>query len=204
VGNGQSYPDIVFLPQLASYFNISIDELVDYKPQMTKGDIKKLYYRLANDFSSEPFDEVMARCREAARKYYSCFPLLLQMGLLVLNYSFTSSDREKYDGPDRGGEGAFRQGEKRKRGHRACQPGAVFGGPVLHLPRGRRFRASLLEGKEKQVLPPESLLASAYQMKGRIKRGEVDAAGGRIRGPRRAFQFFPRVSPALRGRPGAL
>lgn len=26
---GQSYPDIAFLPQLAAYFNISVDELID-------------------------------------------------------------------------------------------------------------------------------------------------------------------------------
>ena len=38
---GQSYPDVTFLPQLAAYFNISIDELIDYKPQMTKEDITK-------------------------------------------------------------------------------------------------------------------------------------------------------------------
>ena len=34
---GQSYPDITFLPQLAANFNMSVDELIGYKPQMTKG-----------------------------------------------------------------------------------------------------------------------------------------------------------------------
>jgi Predicted transcriptional regulators len=43
---GQSYPDITFLPQLAAYFNISIDELMGYAPQMIKEDIKKLYHRI--------------------------------------------------------------------------------------------------------------------------------------------------------------
>ena len=38
---GQSYPDIVFLPQLASYFNISLDELMGYQPQMTDEEIKE-------------------------------------------------------------------------------------------------------------------------------------------------------------------
>ena len=33
---GQSYPDITFLPILASYFNVSIDELIGYEPQMMK------------------------------------------------------------------------------------------------------------------------------------------------------------------------
>ena len=37
-----TYPDITLLPQLATFFNISIDELVGYEPQMTKTDIRKL------------------------------------------------------------------------------------------------------------------------------------------------------------------
>ena len=40
---GQSYADITFLPQLAAYFNISVDELIDYKPQMIDADIRRLY-----------------------------------------------------------------------------------------------------------------------------------------------------------------
>ena len=32
---GQSYPDVTFLPQLAAFFNISIDRLMDYHPQLT-------------------------------------------------------------------------------------------------------------------------------------------------------------------------
>ena len=55
---GQSYPDITFLPQLAAYFNMSVDELIGYKPQMTKEDIRKLYLRLAKDFSQKPAKEV--------------------------------------------------------------------------------------------------------------------------------------------------
>ena len=37
---GRAYPDITFLPQLAAYFNISIDELMSYAPQLTKEEIK--------------------------------------------------------------------------------------------------------------------------------------------------------------------
>ena len=39
---GQSYPDITLLPILAAYFNMSIDELIGYEPQMVKEDIQKL------------------------------------------------------------------------------------------------------------------------------------------------------------------
>lgn len=40
---GMTYPDITLLPQLATYFNISIDELMRYEPQMTKEQIRSLY-----------------------------------------------------------------------------------------------------------------------------------------------------------------
>ena len=38
-----TYPDITMLPRLATYFNISIDELIGYEPQMTREDIRSLY-----------------------------------------------------------------------------------------------------------------------------------------------------------------
>ncbi len=92
---GQSYPDITFLPQLAAYFNISIDELMNYSPQMTKEDIRKLYHRLASDFATKPFDEVMGECREIIKKYYSCFPLLIQMVTLLFNHQMIAGTQER-------------------------------------------------------------------------------------------------------------
>lgn len=93
----QSYPDITLLPQLASYFNISIDELIGYLPQMTKEDIKKTYHRLAADFSRKPFEEVLAECREITKKYFACFPLLLQMAKLFLNHFMLTKEKEKQE-----------------------------------------------------------------------------------------------------------
>ena len=89
---GQSYPDITFLPQLAAYFNISIDELMGYTPQMTKEDIKVLYHRLSKDFSNRQFDEVWFDCQEIIKKYYSCYPLMLQMAVLLCNHWMLSND----------------------------------------------------------------------------------------------------------------
>ena len=77
-----SLPDISLLPQLASYFDITIDELIGYEPQMEKEEIKKLYLRLSKDFSVLPFDDVLAECLETAKKYYSCYPLLFELGTL--------------------------------------------------------------------------------------------------------------------------
>ncbi|HKM43339.1 MAG TPA: helix-turn-helix transcriptional regulator [Limnochordia bacterium] len=91
---GQSYPDITFLPQLATFFDISIDDLMGYAPQMTKEEIRNLYHQLSREFSTLPFATVMDRCREVVKKYYSCYPLLLQMTVLLLNYSNMAETEE--------------------------------------------------------------------------------------------------------------
>lgn len=91
---GQSYPDILFLPRLATYFNISIDELIGYVPQMTKKDIKKLYHQISSSFAHEPFDDVMKKCKYTIKKYYSCFPLLFQMAVLLVNHHMLASNEE--------------------------------------------------------------------------------------------------------------
>lgn len=85
--SGQSYPDILLLPELATFFNISVDELLGYSPQLTKEDIKKTYNKLSHAFAVKPFDEVMEQCNKTIKEYYSCFPLLLSMIQLLLNHS---------------------------------------------------------------------------------------------------------------------
>ena len=88
----QTYPDIVLLPRLAAYFNISLDELMGYEPQMTGDDIRRVCEELAIEFGSNPFEEVKGRCCEIANKYFSCLPLLYQIGLLFTNYALGSKD----------------------------------------------------------------------------------------------------------------
>ena len=83
---GASYPDIFMLPKLASFFDISIDALMGYEPQMEKAEIRQWYERTAGEFSTLPFDVPLKHCRETARKYYSCYPLLFQVGALLVNH----------------------------------------------------------------------------------------------------------------------
>lgn len=92
---GQSYPDITFLPQLAAYFNITVDELIGYLPQMTQDEIKKNYNRLSKDFATKAFDEVYEDCQTLIKKYYSCFPLVLHMALLLINHVMLIKEPEK-------------------------------------------------------------------------------------------------------------
>ena len=83
---GQSYPDITALPKLATYLNLSIDTLLGYEPQLTNDRIITLYKQLASQFHEQPFHEAEAAVEALIHDYYSCFPFLLKMAQLYLNY----------------------------------------------------------------------------------------------------------------------
>lgn len=92
---GQSYPDISLLPKLATYFNVSIDEMLGYEPQMTSERIMNTYAELAQRFSKEPFEVVDTAIDELVKEYFSCFPFLLKMAQLYVNYFNKAHDQDK-------------------------------------------------------------------------------------------------------------
>ncbi|ATP38672.1 transcriptional regulator [Solibacillus sp. R5-41] len=83
---GLSYPDITLLPKLATYFNVSIDLLLGYEPQMTKERIMSTYATFAIRLGNEPFEQVDQQIDEMLAEYYSCFPFLLKIAQLYMNY----------------------------------------------------------------------------------------------------------------------
>ncbi len=95
---GVTLPDIQILPLLASYFDVSIDDLLDYVSALDQKQIRFHYHRLADAFSSRPYTGVLEECWELVRKYYSCYPFLQQMIILMLNHidaADTSENRQK-------------------------------------------------------------------------------------------------------------
>lgn len=88
-------PDILLLPQLASYFGVSVDDLLGYEPQLSKEQIRKIYCDLAADFANLPFEDVMAKSEALVRKYYSCYPFLNQMVILWMNHFIMAESEER-------------------------------------------------------------------------------------------------------------
>jgi transcriptional regulator with XRE-family HTH domain len=169
---GQSYPDITFLPQLAAYFNISIDELMDYSPQMTREDIRKLYHRLAADFAVKPFDEVMTECRSVIKKYCVCFPLILQMAMLFINHHTLAVEQEKRE-------------EVLRETMRLCERVQLDSGDILLAKEATLLNAGcllalrepqsvldLLGETIRQDMPERPLISQAYPMLGNIDKAE--------------------------------
>lgn len=83
---GQSYPDVELLPRIAAFFDVTVDALMGYEPQMSREGIRRECARLREAFATMPFEEAHAQCEKLARDYYSCYPLLAQIAVLYLNH----------------------------------------------------------------------------------------------------------------------
>ena len=187
----QSYPDVTFLPQLAAYFNISIDELMDYRPQMAKEEIRKLYRKLSSDFSSKPFDSVLDDCRKIIKKYYSCFPLLLQMGILMINHVELLKDPPKSASLIEEARALFTR-VKEESDNVSLSKQALYLEALCSLTAGDPNTVlELLDGTVAPALPPESILASAYQMTGRNDEAKSVLQVGIYQNIVVLFNFFP-------------
>ncbi|HHV11429.1 MAG TPA: helix-turn-helix domain-containing protein [Clostridiales bacterium] len=164
--SGQSYPDILLLPELAAYFDITIDQLIGYEPQMSKEDVRKLYHRLANDFTGKPFSQVYEECEGYIKKYFSCWELQYRMGLLLINHASLAGSQEK------AAEIIERVLKLYQRVEQSCNEVimaklALKMQAICHIMLQRPSEAiDILENIKELPLPVESMLVKAYQMKG--------------------------------------
>ncbi len=94
----QSIPDILLLPRLASLFDVTVDELIGYRPQLSREQCRKLYQEFAADFVSRPFGEVMEKTRDYVKRYYSCYPFLAQVCGVWVNHVGMAGSREEQAG----------------------------------------------------------------------------------------------------------
>ena len=163
--SGQSYPDITLLPVIASFFDITVDELFDYQPQMNKPEIRKLYRKLSQLFTQTGFEEAYQEWSGYVKKYYSCWPLLMNMAILLLNQVNlvpSQARREEVLGE------AIRLFDRIE----TCgdDPKLVRQIPMMkataHLMMGHASEViDLLEGTQEVTMTPDIPLASAYMMK---------------------------------------
>jgi transcriptional regulator with XRE-family HTH domain len=169
---GQSYPDITSLPQLAAYFDISIDELMGYSPQMTKEDIRKLYHSLATDFAVRPFDEVMAECRQVVKEYYACFPLILQMAILFVNHHMLAGEQEQREGILRETIRLCERIQSDSKDVSLAKDAASLKALCLLALREPQPVLDLLGEAIQHDIPEGPLISQAYQMLGDIDKAE--------------------------------
>ena len=83
---GQTMPDVALLPLIASFYGVTLDELMGYEPMLTNQQIQAIYERFTSRFASESFDSIFTDIQIEIRRYYSCCPFLYQIAVLLLNH----------------------------------------------------------------------------------------------------------------------
>lgn len=169
---GKSYPDITLLPKLAAYFNVTVDELIGYSPQLTKEEIKQLYHKLAADFGVLDFDEVMAECRALVHKYYACPSFLVQMGVLMVNHYMLGSTKAEQESVLREAIQLFSRVK--------CESDDVWLNTQVNSMEAACYlilnepqeTLTLLEHTMQPSIGDEIVLSSAYQMIGDMKEAK--------------------------------
>lgn len=88
---GQSMPDVALLPRIAAYFGLTLDELFDYRPQLSDSEVREAYLRLFAQMGDDP-DAALESVDRLVAEHYSCWPLLQQMGALYLQRAALDPD----------------------------------------------------------------------------------------------------------------
>ena len=172
---GLSLPDVLILPRIASFFDVTIDELLGYKPQLSKEQIEKLYAELSGDFANKAFDEVMKRCRLLVRQYYSCYSFLLQMAVLWLNHFMLSEDKEAGMGVLEEAAGLCRHIIDNCKEIGLCNDAVAVNAMIdLYLGKAEEVIEVLEETQNPMRLSTngDSVLIQAYQMMGDIEKAK--------------------------------
>ena len=168
--SGQSYPDITLLPVIATYFNMTVDELLGYEPQMSKEDVRKMHAVLCKAFAAEPFDAAYAKCQEYEKKYFSCWSVQFHIGMLYINHCALAGEKMPAIVQEaiRLFERVIRQGNDIGLARQAvCLQG--YGYLILNQPVDA---IDLLEDVDELDMSPRMLLVKAYQMKGDMKKAK--------------------------------
>lgn len=167
--NGQTMPDIMILPQLASFFDIRIDELIGYEPQLSKEQIQKIYQELAAKFAVSPFREVMEESRDYVKRYYSCYPFLFQIGMLWINHYTLTEDRAEQERILEAAADLSLRIEKRCKDMALCSDAAAMRALVYLIQGKAKEVVALLEDAQNplRLLPQlDTVLTQAYVLDG--------------------------------------
>ncbi|MEG0468970.1 MAG: helix-turn-helix transcriptional regulator [Longicatena sp.] len=97
--NNQSLPDISTLPILARIFQISIDELLCFEPELSLQQVDELVKDIVEKFSSTSFEDAMAYCKNIVRMYPNSemlkFKIAGSIGTITI-YLYQSEQPQKY------------------------------------------------------------------------------------------------------------
>ncbi|MCI8835104.1 MAG: helix-turn-helix transcriptional regulator [Ruminococcus sp.] len=92
---GQNTPDLLLIPRLAAFFDVTVDELIGYEAQLSPEQIRRQYAELSRGFACLPFSAALEKVRDLAHRYYACYPFLLQLCVLYWNHFMLAETKEE-------------------------------------------------------------------------------------------------------------
>jgi len=167
---GQSLPDIAQLPRLAAFYDVSIDVLMGYEPQLSMTEIKEYYEKFAEEFVTNGFEETLSRIRDFIRMYYSCDIALLQMIILLTNHLMLADETKRAELLEEM-IGLCKRIQEHSEDANLCNNAVVFQAN-LEIMRGNADEAIAKLGNRKNPFylmeGADVLLVQAYQMAGQM------------------------------------
>lgn len=95
--SGVSYPDITFLPVLATFFNVSIDKLLNFNIELSEDDVKKIYDECVESFNNEEFRLALEKSKNYINKFPISYTLKFRLASLIFASSWKIETQEKLD-----------------------------------------------------------------------------------------------------------
>mgnify|MGYP001169637501 CR=1 FL=1 len=173
---GQTYPDITLLPALAAYFDLRIDDLLDYEPQLSAKEIRTIYGSLKAAFETDSGAEVLRKIRSFVRRYYACYPFIEQMGLLLLNHydllpGKTNEEKLALYVPE--AQKLFVRVRENAQDVALVTQARSLEGYTLIMQNKPKEALALLGTRTPAYLPAESLIATAFQQLQQIPEAQA-------------------------------
>lgn len=169
--SGISYPDITLLPVLATFFNVSIDKLLNFKIEISDEEVMKIFSKYEKIFSSGDLDKVIDKSKEYILKYPSSYYLKLRIAFLFTIYSWKGSDEKKIMDMIAYAIELFEDVAKNCTETKSVEE-ALFQLGALYPLIGEEDKAiEVLNKIYKTELEPNYILASIYIRKNELKKG---------------------------------
>jgi transcriptional regulator with XRE-family HTH domain len=92
---GASYPDITLLPDLATFFGITIDKLLNYNIELSKSEVMEIYSECEKSFSSRSLDDAIQLSKSYLSKHPGSYLLKFRIGYLFFIYAWKAVQEQE-------------------------------------------------------------------------------------------------------------
>jgi DNA-binding XRE family transcriptional regulator len=171
--SGCSYPDITLLPILATFFNVSVDKLLNFKIELSDEEVMKLFCECEKLFSSGKLEIGMEKSKEYVAKYPSCYYLKFRMAFLFCMYSWKSLNEENQRSMVNDSVQLLEDIEKNCNNKELVDQALFQLGALYPLVEEEDKAIIALEKLKKSQLDPNMLLASIYIGRNEFKRART-------------------------------